>query len=44
MASVRRDSGGNPGLIVFTYGYDGLHRRIRRSAVTTPTWYYHNES
>jgi len=44
MAGVRLNNQGNPGMIVFTYGYDGLHRRIRRSTLSVPTRYYHNES
>jgi len=47
MAGVWRDSVGSPGtpgIPVYTYGYDGLHRRIRRSTLMAPTWYYYNES
>ena len=44
MTGVRWDNQGNPGTTLYTYGYDGLHRRIRRTTLATPTWYYHNES
>jgi RHS repeat-associated protein len=44
LAEVDADSGGSPGAALGTYRYDGLNRRISKTAGTDTLDYYYNEN